>query len=312
MTLTVLFAKPSAWPHWEGPLRAALAARGLDCRLTADPETDPATVDAIVYATDSPVTDFRPYTRCRAVLNLWAGVEKIVTNPTLTQPLCRMVDPGMTQGIVEYVVAHVLRHHLGTDAHVLGQDGIWRHVDAPPIAASRPVGVLGLGALGGASAAALRELGFPVWGWSRSPRLIPGITCHHGVEGLANVLRAAQILVTLLPLTRATENLLDARRLALLPPGAVIINPGRGALIDDDALLAALDSGALGHATLDVFRTEPLPPDHPFWAHPKVTVTPHIAGGTRPETAADVIAENLQRLAGGQPLLHLVERDRGY
>jgi len=312
MTLTVLFADPGAWPEWERPLRNALAARELDCRQTADLSADPASIDAIIYSNGSPLTDFRPYLRCRAVLNLWAGVEQVVVNPTLTQPLCRMVDPGMTQGIVEYVVGHVMRHHLGIDGHVLRQDGTWRHVEAPPLAGSRPVGMLGLGALGGASAAALRDLGFPVLGWSRSPRLLQGITCHHGTEGLLAVLRAARIVVTLLPLTPSTENLLDARRLALLPRGAVIINPGRGALIDDDALLAALDSGAVGHATLDVFRTEPLPPEHPFWHHPNVTVTPHIAGGTRPETAADVLAENLQRLAQGQPLLHLVETARGY
>ena len=115
----------------------------------------------------------------------------------------------------------------------------------------------------------------------------------------------------LLPLTPQTEGLIDAGRLARLAPGAALINPGRGALIDDTALLGALD-GALGHATLDVFRQEPLPRDHPFWAHPKVTVTPHIASATRPGTAARVIAENIRRAEAGEPLLHLVDRARGY
>jgi glyoxylate/hydroxypyruvate reductase A len=119
-------------------------------------------------------------------------------------------------------------------------------------------------------------------------------------------------VVLLLPNTPETENVMDARTLALLAPGAVLINPGRGTLIDDGALLAALDSGPIGHATLDVFRQEPLPPEHPFWAHPKVTVTPHIASETRPETAAEVIAENVRRGEAGEPFLHLVDRDRGY
>jgi glyoxylate/hydroxypyruvate reductase A len=118
--------------------------------------------------------------------------------------------------------------------------------------------------------------------------------------------------VTLLPLTPETENLLDAARLALPARGAALINPGRGPLIDDDALLAALDTGRIGHATLDVFRTEPLPRDHPYWAHPRVTVTPHVASATRPATAAQVIVENIRRAEAGEPLLHLVDRARGY
>ena len=125
-------------------------------------------------------------------------------------------------------------------------------------------------------------------------------------------LSGAQMLVLLLPRTPETENLLDARRLAWLPRGAVVINPGRGHLIDDAALLAALDAGALAHATLDVFRVEPLPAGHPYWAHPKVTVTPHIAAETRAGSASRVVAENVRRLVAGAPLLHLVDRVRGY
>src|SRR5690606_35526617 len=130
--------------------------------------------------------------------------------------------------------------------------------------------------------------------------------------GLAQALSDAAIVVTLLPLTPATESLLNAERLAALPKGAVIINPGRGALIDDQALLAALDSGAVGHATLDVFRIEPLPDDHPYWTHPSVTVTPHIAAETRPNTASQVIVENIRRGEAGEPFLHLVDLARGY
>jgi len=141
---------------------------------------------------------------------------------------------------------------------------------------------------------------------------VAGLTCLSGPEGLDRALSTAAILVTLLPRTPGTENILDARTLALLPEGAVILNPGRGALIDDEALLAALDAGRVGHATLDVFRVEPLPGDHPYWTHPRVTVTPHIAADTRTASAARVVAENIRRGEAGEPFLHRVDRVRGY
>lgn len=308
--INVLFAaRPERWATYEAPLRTAFEKAGLDVdlRTTFTPET----VDYIVYAPNGDVQDFAPYNRCKAVLNLWAGVEDVVSNPTLTQPLARMVDHGLTQGMREWVTGHVLRHHLGMDLHIHGQDGDWRSY-VPPLAENRPVTILGLGALGRACGETLSALGFPVTGWSRSQKDIPGLTCLSGKDGLAKALSTAEILILLLPNTPATENTLNAETLTLLPRGAVIINPGRGALIDDEALLAALDTGQIGHATLDVFRTEPLPPEHPYWGHPKVTVTPHIASETRPETASETIAENIRRGEAGEPFLHLVDRDVGY
>jgi glyoxylate/hydroxypyruvate reductase A len=310
MSVNVLFAaRPDHWRTYETPLKQALAAAGVDATLTTS--AAPEDVDYIVYAPNSEVQDFTPYTRAKAVLNLWAGVENIVGNPTLKIPLARMVDHGLTQGMVEWVTGHVLRHHLGMDRHILGQDGEWR-AEAPPLATHRRVTMLGLGALGTACAQMLAHLGFPVTGWSRRAKDIPGITCLSGEDGLQAALQAADILVLLLPLTDETENLLDARTLALLPEGSMIVNPGRGPLIDDEALIAALDRGQVAHATLDVFREEPLPPEHPFWAHPGVTVTPHIASETRPETAAQVVAENIRRGEAGAPFLHLVDRAHGY
>ncbi|MDP3958550.1 MAG: glyoxylate/hydroxypyruvate reductase A [Pseudorhodobacter sp.] len=308
--VNVFFAAGSAlWAEYRAPLEQAFAAAGLDVALS-DTAGPPELVDYIVFAPGGVIRDFAPYVRAKAVLNLWAGVERIVTNPTLVQPLCRMVDPALTAGMVEYVVGHVLRHHLGMDRHILKQAG-WSQVPVP-LASERRVAMLGMGALGRACAAALQGLGFAVTGWSRTARVVPGIACLHGEAGLEECLRAAEIVVTLLPLTAATEALLDARRLAWLPAGAVIINPGRGGLIDDDALLAALDAGRLGHATLDVFRAEPLPADHRFWPHPRVTVTPHVAAATRADSAAAAVAENIRRGESGLPLLHLVDRARGY
>lgn len=310
MTVNILFAATAnRWSTYQLPLTNALSAAGL----TFDLRTDfaPDQVDYIVYAPNSDVQDFTPYTRLKAVLNLWAGVEDVAPNKTLTVPLARMVDHGLTQGMVEWVTGHVLRHHLGMDAHIHGQDGIWRK-DIPPLAQDRPVTILGLGTLGQACAAALTTLGFPVTGWSRSAKDVPGVTCRHGPGGLTQALSTAQILVLLLPDTPATTNMLNAETLAQLPRGAMIINPGRGPLIDDDALLAALDSGQVAHATLDVFDTEPLPADHAYWAHAQVTVTPHIASETRPVTAAQIIADNIRRGETGEPFLHLVDRSLGY
>lgn len=310
MPVNVLFAAtPHMWETYEDPLGKAFSAAGIDATLS--PDIAASEVDYIVYAPDSAVQDFTPFTRAKAVLNLWAGVEDVVKNKTLKIPLARMVDHGLTQGMIEWVTGHVLRHHLHTDLHVNGQDGEWRKF-VPPLAEDRGVTILGMGALGAACATTLAGLGFDVTGWSRSPKDVPGITSLSGQYGLEQALDAAEILVLLLPSTAQTENILNAGTLARMPKGAVIINPGRGPLIDDEALLAALDRGHIGHATLDVFRVEPLPEDHPYWAHEKVTVTPHIASATRPETAAQVIAENIRRGEAGEPFVHLVDREQGY
>ena len=310
MPVNVLFsARPGLWSEYEPLLRQGLTDAELDFHLASDIPADQ--VDYVVYAPNGGLQDFTPYTRLKAVLSLWAGVESISGNETLIVPLARMVDGGLTQGMTEWVVGHVLRYHLGMDRHITQQDGDWTP-DAPPLASQRTVCVLGLGALGEASARALAALDFHVIGWSRTAKDIPGVTCLHGPEGLRAALSQAEIVVLLLPDTPATTNILNADTLALLPNGAQIINPGRGPLIDDDALLQALNSGQVGHATLDVFRTEPLPPEHSYWAHPNVTVTPHIASETRPVTSAQVICENIRRGEAGEPFLHLVDRGLGY
>ena len=310
MAIKVLFAaRDGLWPAYQNHLPKAFADAGLDVDLARDHA--PEDVDYIIFAPHDGLTDFTPYTQTKAVLSLWAGIESIVANETLTQPLARMVNPGLTQGMVEWVTGHVLRHHLGMDRQIVNQDGVWDPV-IPPLAQDRPVTILGLGALGAACATALVGLGFDVTGWSRSQKEIHGVRCLAGDAGMVEALRGAEIVVLLLPDTAATENALNAESLALLAKGAFVVNPGRGPLIDDDALLAALDSGQVAHATLDVFRVEPLPADHPYWAHPNVTVTPHIAAETRPETAAGEIAANIARSENGKAMLHIVDRDAGY
>ena len=310
MTL-IYFAAPTLWVEYETILPALLSGAGIAAQIVTDAPADPSQVDFIIYAPSAPLQDFTLYTGCRAVLSLWAGVERIVGNATLTQPLCRMVDRGLTEGMVEWVVGHTLRYHLGMDRHIVNPDHIWDQT-CPPLARDRRVAVLGMGALGKACAQALMALNFQVLGWSRTEKTSIDMPCFSGKSGLRQVLGQAEILVTLLPKTPETENLLNPETFAWTRRGAVVINPGRGALIDDDALLAALASGQISAATLDVFRLEPLPKTHPFWTHPKITVTPHIAADTRAEGAAKVLVENIRRSLQGQPLLNLVDRSRGY
>ena len=310
MTLKILFsASKKNWSDYKASLEEAFASVSLDYDLRTSFE--PSEVDYIIYAPSSSLQDFSPYTSLKAVLNLWAGVEGVAFNKTLKVPLARMVDSGLTSGMVEWVTGHTLRHHLGIDKHIHGQDGLWRSY-VPPLAKDRVVTILGLGILGTACGKALRSLGFNVRGWSRRKKSIDGISCFYGNDQIDLSLTDADIVILLLPDTPLTQNILNHHTLNMTKRGAVVLNPGRGPLIDDDALIAALDSGQLEHATLDVFRIEPLPENHRYWSHKKVTVVPHKASETRPETSSQVIAKNIKRAENGKELLHLVDKKTGY
>jgi glyoxylate/hydroxypyruvate reductase A len=310
MTIKILFsANEENWKRYKAPLQDALDDKSLDYELGTN--ITPSEVDYIIYAPSSYLQDFSPYTKLKAVLNLWAGVEGVTNNKTLKVPLARMVDSGLTDGMVEWVTGHTLRHHLGIDKHIHGQDGIWRSY-VPPLAKDRVITILGLGTLGTACGIALKRLGFNVRGWSRREKRVDGILCFYGDEQIDSSLMDADIVVLLLPDTPLTQNILNRHTLNLLKRGAFVLNPGRGPLIDDDALLVALDSGQIEHATLDVFRIEPLPKNHQYWSNNKVTVTPHKASETRPMTASQVIAMNIKRAENGQKLLYLVDRENGY
>ena len=274
-------------------------------------EAPPGEVDWLVLGDVSDALDFGAYRKAKAVHCLWAGVESVLRRDP-PQPLIRLVDPeGLTAGMTEWVVGHVMRHHLGLDRWTRPPHPGWAP-EAPPLARDRRVGLIGLGELGAASGRALAGLGFDVAGWSRAAKDVPGVASHVGAKGLREVIGRSDILVLLVPHTAETERLMDAERLGWMPEGSVLLNPGRGALVDEDALLAALDRGRPAHATLDTFRVEPLPEGHPFWAHPRVTVTPHIASATRPETAAKVVAANIARMVRGERPVGLVDRARGY
>ena len=310
MTIKILFsANDENWKRYKAPLQDALDNKSLDYELGRT--ITPCEVDYIIYAPSSYLQDFSPYTKLKAVLNLWAGVEGVTNNKTLNVPLARMVDSGLTDGMVEWVTGHTLRHHLGIDKHIHGQDGIWRSY-VPPLAKDRVITILGLGTLGTACGIALKRLGFNVRGWSRREKRVDGIICFYGDDQVDSSLMDADIVVLLLPDTPLTQNILNQHTLNLLKRGAFVLNPGRGPLIDDDALLAALETGQIEHATLDVFRIEPLPKNHQYWSNNKVTVIPHKASETRPRTASQVIAMNIKRAENGQKLLYLVDRENGY
>ena len=313
MAINVLFSgNKNSWPKYRDCLNSAFKSKKLKVVLKQEFD-DPSLVDYIIYAPSGPFNDFSIFPNVKAVLSLFAGVESIVLNPTLTQPLCRMVDEGLTNGMVEYIVGHTLRYHLGLDQQISQQDGIWRHDTMIPVLANkRNIGVIGLGSLGMACAQQLSQLNFNVKGWSRRKKKIKNICCLSGPEGFNQIISTSDILVLLLPLTNATKNIINGKALSKVKQGVNIINAGRGALIDDIALISAIDRGQVAGATLDVFKSEPLPSNHIFWKHEKITVTPHIAAETRPETSSISIAVNIFRCENNLKLLNLVDRVQGY
>jgi glyoxylate/hydroxypyruvate reductase A len=224
-------------------------------------------------------------------------------------PLARLVDPGMVAAMSETVLAYVLDWHRHFYAYRGQQQcGTWRRIEQR-LASDRTVGLLGLGELGADAAGKLVSLGFRVSGWSRRPKRIPGV---QSFTDLASMLPACDVLVCLLPLTEQTQGVLNAAFFSLMKPGGCVINVARGAHLVVPDLLAALESGRLAHAYLDVFDPEPLPPGDPLWRHPGITVTPHIAALTEPRTALPKIVENIERVRRGEPPLNRVDFDAGY
>jgi glyoxylate/hydroxypyruvate reductase len=284
----------------------------LDIRVWPD-IGDPEEIDyALVWRPEPGFLASLP--SLKLILSLGAGVDHLLGDPQLPRhlPIVRLVDPHMTDAMSEYVVLQVLRlHRHDLDYRAQQQERVWRELDQKN-AAARRVGILGFGALGRDAAKKLKGLGFDVAAWSRSEKSLAGVESYAGVDGLPRLLGRSEILVCLLPLTAETEGILNARNLALLPRGAALVNAARGAHLVEDDLFAALTSGQISGAVLDVFHDEPLPADHPFWNHPRVVVTPHVAAFTNPATAAPIILDNIRRFEEGRPLLNRIDPARGY
>jgi glyoxylate/hydroxypyruvate reductase A len=285
---------------------------GLDLREW--PEVgNPADIDyALVW--QPPPGELKSYPNLKAIFSIGAGIDHLSSDPELPAgvPVVRMVEPGLTAGMTEFVLMSVLYHHrFMLDYAAQARAHVWREIDQVP-AWDRRVGIMGLGVLGGDAAEKLVALGFDVAGWSNSPKDLPGVTSFHGTDGFPPFLSRSDILVCLLPLTPETTDILDARAFAALPRGASLISVGRGPQVVEEDLLAALESGQLDGATLDVFRDEPLPADSPFWDHPRVVVIPHVASMTIARGACEFVIDNIRRFEAGQPLLHVVDLDQGY
>jgi glyoxylate/hydroxypyruvate reductase len=303
---------PERWKH-----RFDAVCRDRRVFLLPDPSLDPAEVRyAAVWKPGA--GELAAFPNLRVIFNLGAGVDALIADASLPKvPIVRVAVDDLTMRMTEYVVLHALAHHRQEIyLRALQREKRWEPKYQWP-ASAISVGIMGLGNLGANAAEALKVLGFRVSGWSRLAKNIPGVTYFHGREGLEPFLRQTNILVCLLPLTAETRHILDRSLVAMLdrnsPLGApVLINAGRGGLQNEAELLDCLNDGTLGAATLDVFETEPLPADSPFWTHPKVLLTPHNAADTDPDAISRYVAGQVERYEAGHALENVVDMARGY
>jgi glyoxylate/hydroxypyruvate reductase A len=276
------------WPHYSAPEQVQMA---------------------VVWK--QPQGSLNALTQLKSLQSFGAGVDSIVSDPTLPDlPLSRIVDPALASSMVNYLSGIVLHYQLRLDLfRRQQQQQHWKPKNPRQI---RHLCLLGLGELGQAAACHFVAQGYRISGWSRQLKQLHGVQCYAGEHGFVQAVAEADLVICLLPLTAQTENFLDARAFACFKKGAIFVNVARGAIVDDQALLTALDSGQLEAACLDVFRQEPLPPSDPYWSHPAVLVTPHCSAVTNVDTAIHQIVENYHRTLNGLPLIHLVNRERGY
>ncbi len=306
MNITICCTDTKTEPWVEG-LRAALPGAHVSVWQSGDPQAD----FAVVWAPPQQFLDEQP--GLRALFNIGAGVDALLRLrlPPGAQ-VVRLDDAGMSVQMAEYVCHAVIRHFRELDAYEADMRGGRWGYRRPRLRSEFTVGVMGLGVLGERVARALAHFEFPVLGWSRSPKQVPGVRAFHGAEQFDGFLAASRVLVNLLPLTPETENLLNRATLSRLPAGAYLVNVARGAHVVEEDLLALIDSGHLAGATLDVFRTEPLPAGHPFWNHPRIVATPHTSARTLRDESIAQIAGKIAALQRGEPLAGVVDLARGY
>ena len=287
-------------------------APGIDIRIW--PDTGNADEIEFALSWNHPPGELKKYRNLKCIASLGAGVDHLMADPELPAgvPITRVVDHSMAQSMSEYVVLAVLNHCRQFDIYRTDQSQKKWQPRIPLLVAQMRIGIMGLGQLGQDAADKLSALGFPVCGWSRTPKNIEGVACLAGEDAFDEFLSQTRILICMLPLTPSTKGILNRNTFDRLPSGAYVINVARGAHLVEEDLLAALDAGQLSGACLDVFATEPLPSDHPFWNHPKITVTPHISSITFSREVAPQIIDNYRRSQSGQPLLNIVDTERGY
>ena len=301
---------PAAWASWSGALRSAMPDETVLDAASLTPAQRDAVRLAIVADPDPVVLAALP--SLEWVHSVWAGVERMVAELPETLPVVRLVDPALADTMSEAVLTAVLWQHRNGPAYRAAQDRAAWSPQPLVTAGERRVAVLGLGALGRAAARRLVRNGFAVSGWSRGAKPLDGVRTHNGPDGLRACLEDADIVVSLLPLTKETDGLFNDATFGTMKPGAAFVNFGRGGSVDEAALLRALDGGTLSHALLDVFAEEPLPPGHPFWARADITVWPHVSAPTNRETAAAIVAANVAGWRSTGQLPPTVDRSRGY
>ncbi|WP_244818272.1 glyoxylate/hydroxypyruvate reductase A [Caballeronia sp. Lep1P3] len=307
--MTVLYkADPARGAIWAE--RFAEVAPDTPLRIWPD-IGDPASIRYLVAWEPGDLVTTLP--NLDVLFSVGAGVDQLdLARIPPHLPVVRMIEPGIVDGMVEYVTEAVLAIHRDLFDYAQQQQArVWRAMPLRP-AASRRIGVLGLGMLGTAVLERLRLFGFACAGWNRSARTIDGVDCFAGRDALDAFLARTDVLVCLLPLTDATRGLLDAQLFAKLPAGASLVHVGRGPQLVAADLLDALQRDHLHSAVLDVTDPEPLPADHPLWTQPRVRITPHIASATRPESGADAVLDNLRRRRAGEPMIGEIDRARGY
>ena len=301
--------------EWLAALARALpAARVHACSHLPDEVEPPAQGIDYALVWKPPARLLRDLGSVKAIFNLGAGIDSLTGSGTLPAgvPVVRVEDAGMAEQMSEYVVHAVLRQYREFDAYAEAQRArLWRP-RARRDKRGFGVGILGLGVLGSAVAAALQPFGFPLAGWSRTRKTVAGVDSYAGSAELDAFLARCQLLACLLPLTRETRGMLDRRTLAKLPVGAYLVNVARGGLLVDADLLALLDQGRIGGATLDVFHDEPLPAEHAFWHHPRISITPHVSAVTLVEQSVAQIAAKITRLEAGLPITGIVDRERDF
>jgi glyoxylate/hydroxypyruvate reductase A len=306
MQIAFCCAQTQAAP-WLQDLRAALPGASVALWQPGAAAAD----YGIVWQPPQAFFDEQP--QLKAAFNIGAGVDALLRlNIAPTTQLIRLDDAGMGAQMAEYVCHALIRHYRQfADYDADKKAGTWCQRELLPRAAM-PVGIMGLGVLGARVAQAVSQFDFPVNGWSRSPKQVPGVRCFHGGDGFKEFLAASRVLVSVLPATPETRDIINRDTLSRLQPGAYLINVARGAQLVEEDLLALLDSGHMAGAALDVFRTEPLPEGHPFWAHPKVSITPHTAALTLRAESIAQIAAKLAALQSGKAVAGVVDRARGY
>ena len=311
--MAVLIIAPNERPDiWEKHLKDL--APDLDIRIWPD-TGDP---DKIIYAVawNPPAGILASFRNLKVIFSLGAGVDHLFKDPDFPAEVTvsRVIDPYLTAGMREYVLLHVLKYHKNQpELDKQQRKHIWNSREDERLQSDeRNIGVLGLGILGTDCAKSLLALNFNVTGWSRSLKAIPGVTCLSGLDGLNKLLSSSSILVCLLPLTKDTEGILNYNLFSKLPKGAYLINAARGNHLIEKDLISCLNSGQLTHATLDVFKEEPLPKEHTFWDHKRITVTPHNASITDPRTVANKILADIKRHLNRKPISNTVNIISGY